>query len=751
MSHDKRSEHASNRLRRVIGVGIGAIVAIGGIVAVPSAATAGDCSDKPWMDTSKSSSQRADALLDASSRYQMYRWLNVAAVERAQQTDFAGVIYPAQLECTPVVFHTDGADGVRREPGTTAFPAPIAMAATFNLDLVYDKSVAQAVETFETGHNVILGPGLASGRTPLSGRNSEYFGEDSLLSGLLGAATSRGFEENDENIAVLANAKHYVANEQELDRNTSSSNIDERTFRQVYALPYEIALAEGDPESVMCSYNLVNGVYACENEEILDGTLRESIGWDGYVMSDFRAVHSTGPAIAAGLDQELNDPTYFTPDLIDAAIDAGEITLDDVETAAFRVVRSYIEEGLFDTPMPTSPNPDSSTAEHKAIARALAEQGTVLLKNDGLLPLSEDQPGQIAVFGPTASATATNGVSANSVCSMFNRRSNTLLCEDLVAPDSAIAARGGEYGAVVAFDAGDDVAAAAASAAAADVAIVFGYKMMGEFVDPEDLSLDGNGDALIAAVAAANPNTVVVLQAGSAVEMPWIDEVSAVLHAWYPGEQMGPAIASLLWGDVNPSGKLPMTLPVSESDTPTGGVDERYPGIFADGSVERPAGSDEIRQVNYTEGLEVGYKWYDAQDIDPLFEFGHGLSYTTFEYSKLKVKTTTDPKTGQVESTVSFFVQNTGAVAGSEVPQVYLTLPAAAGEPGKRLVAFDRIALDPGKKQKVTVVIDSSASNQPFAIWDVEDDEWSIVEGDFTVSVGSSSRDLPLIGTITVD
>ncbi|WP_137845425.1 glycoside hydrolase family 3 C-terminal domain-containing protein [Microbacterium sp. 2FI] len=730
---------------------VGALLATSALSLSASPAVAVDCSSVPWMDTTKSADDRAHALLDASSQYQMYRWLNVAAVERSQQTVFPNATYPAQLECTPLVFHTDGADGVRREPGTTSFPAPIALAATFNPDLVYDKSVAQAIETFQTGHNVILGPGIASGRTPLSGRNSEYFGEDPLLSGVLGAAASQGYEVDRDDIAVVANVKHYVANEQELDRNTSSSNIDERTFRQVYALPYEIALADGGAESIMCSYNQINGVYGCENEMILDETLRDSMGWEGYTMSDFRAVHSTGPAIASGLDQELNDPTYFTPQLIDDAIEAGEITLADVETAAFRIVRSYIREGLFDTPMPTTPNPQSSTPEHKAIARQLAEQGTVLLKNDGALPLASASADDIALIGPTASATPTGGISATSVCSMFNRfPGNTLLCEALIAPDVAIADRAG-LGSTVTFDAGADVATAAAAAAAADTAIVFGYKRMGEFADPTSLSLDGNGDALIAAVAAVNPNTVVILQAGSAVEMPWIDDVEAVLHSWYPGEQMGPALAGILFGDVNPSGKLPMTLPKALADTPTGSDPSRYPGIFSNGSTTRPSGSSEIRQVNYTEGLQVGYKWYDEQGIEPLFEFGHGLSYTTFDYSKLKVRTKLDKKTGQVVSKVSFFVENAGSRAGTEVPQVYLALPDTAAEPGKRLVGFDRIELAPGAKAKVEIVLDSMASNQPFGIWDVDADAWKVIGGEYTVSVGSSSRDLPLTEEIEVD
>ena len=743
---------ARGRWRRLAAIAVGATIAVGGVVATAAApATAEDCSAYPWMDTSKTSEQRANALLAASTPHQKYRWLVEQPANTPQQTTYqGGVVYPVQVPCTPTVIYTDGADAVRRTVGTTAFPAPIAMAATFDPDLVYEKSVAQAVESFQNRKNVILGPGIASGRTPLSGRNSEYLGEDPLLSGTLGAAAIRGYQFDDDEVAVLATPKHYVANEQELDRQTSSSNIDERTFQQVYALPYEIADDAG-PESTMCSYNQINGVYACENPYVIDETLKDRIGFDGYVMSDFGSVHSTAASLKAGMDQELNRPIWYTPVRLDAALAAGEITQGDIEAAAFRVVRSYIRGGLFDHPLPATANPNSSTPEHKAIARELAEEGTVLLKNDGALPLAPEAGAQVALFGPTASTTPTNGISATSVCSMFNRNSNTSICEALVSPQSAITDRAAQDGATVTFNAGTDVAAAAAAAAQADVAVVFGYKRMGEFADPTSLALDGNGDALIAAVAAANPNTIVIIQAGSAVEMPWIDDVKAVFHAWYPGEQMGPALASLLWGDVNPSGKLPMTLPVSLADTPTGSSAERYPGIFSDGTTTRPAGTNEIRQVNYTEGLEVGYKWYDEEGIDPLFEFGYGLSYTSFEYTDLKVKVDRDRTGERAVATVAFTVTNTGERDGAEIPQVYLTLPDAADEPGKRLVGFDRIELAAGESTRVELVVDSAASNHPFSIWDVDGDQWVAPKGRYEVSVGSSSRDLHLTDTLQLN
>ena len=322
-----------------------------------------------------------------------------------------------QVPCTPTVVYTDGPDGVRFTPGVTAFPAPIAMASTWNTRLARDKGAAQAAEAFDKRKNVILGPGLASGRTPLSGRTPEYFGEDPVLTGLLTASTVRGIENGNPDKPVMSNLKHYVANEQELDRQLSSSNISERALREIYELPFEIALNRSTPESIMCSYNQINGAYACENPR-LNEVLKDDLDFRGFVMSDFGAVHSTAPSLVNGLDQELNRPRFFTPALLDAALAAGEITQSQIEAAATRVITAYIRAGLFDTPMPETAVEDASSPAHKAIARTVAEQGSVLLKNEGLLPLNPRRQPRIALFGPTASSTPTDGISASSVCSM---------------------------------------------------------------------------------------------------------------------------------------------------------------------------------------------------------------------------------------------------------------------------------------------------------------------------------------------
>jgi beta-glucosidase len=474
----------------------------------------------------------------------------------------------------------------------------------------------------------------------------------------------------------------------------------------------------------MCSYNQINHVYACENER-LNEVLKDDIGFDGYVMSDFGSVHSTAPSLVNGLDQELNRPIWFTPARLDEALASGSITQKQIDAAAYRVVRSYIRGGLFDRPLPVTPVADASTAAHKAVARTTAEQGSVLLKNNGLLPLKPRKGDEIAVIGATASSTATDGISANSVCSLPWRFGNptTLQCEDLVSPEDGIRTRAARNGATVAFNNGSDVAAAAAAAASADVAVVFAYVRMGEFTDLADLRLQGNGDALVSAVAAANPRTVVVLQTGSAVEMPWLARVPAVLETWYAGEQMGPAIASLLFGDTNPSGKLPMTFPKSLADTPTAGSAAQYPGVVADG----------IRQVDYSEGLKVGYRWYESQGIDPLFAFGHGLSYTTFRYSQLQVSASR----GDVK--IRFRLTNTGRRAGAEVAQAYATLPASTGEPSKRLVGFERVALAPGQSRTVDLTL-SRADLSELRLLQYWDGSWKTAPGSYGLEVGGSSH-----------
>jgi beta-glucosidase len=517
----------------------------------------------------------------------------------------------------------------------------------------------------------------------------------------------------------------------------------------------------------MCAFNQINGVWSCENELILQDILKDEWGFDGWVVSDFFSVHSTAGSLVGGLDQELVSPRYFSPENLYAALDAGEITREQIEQAAFRVVSSHIKAGLFDHPLPEERVEDVSTPENQAVALEVAEKGSVLLKNaDDILPLTGT--GQtIAVIGVTASYTPvvvsntagigggwgrpaplTHTVNAETACGTVTPAAD---CSKLETPLEGITARAAQDGNTVVFNDGSDLTAAASTAANADVAIVFGYYLEGEGQDRPHLSLDhasvtDTGDALVSAVAAANPDTIVILQTGGPVLMPWIDDVKGVLEVWYAGQEMGPAIAALLWGDVNPSGKLPQTFPVSELDLPTAGSEAQYPGIV-DG--------EGIRQVDYTEGTQVGYRWYDQQGIEPLFEFGFGLSYTEFEYSALVI----EKDNGQV--TVSFKVKNIGDVAGIETPQIYVgeppngtlqlppdgtgQLPTRLSDPhSKELAAFARVELEPGEEQGVTVEL----YDLILSSWSTDAGEWQLDEGARWVYVGASSRDMRLQGVI---
>ncbi len=699
----------------------------------------------PWMDASQPPAKRAQLLLAASSLDQKLRWLDEQAANNPTQTTFNGVTYPAQVACTPKVVYSDGPDYVRGATGVTVFPAQLALASSWDADLAYAKGKAQGDEAFRSGLNGLLSPQITSARTVLDGRITDSYGEDNLLSGDLAAAQTKGIQTGNPGEPVMAVLKHYIANEQELDRQTSSSNIDGRTLRETYNLAFQIAVEKGDPAGVMCSYNQVNGVYACENP-ILNNLLKAETGWGGYVVSDFGSVHSTGPSLNAGLDQELNRPIYYTPANIRAALDNGTVTMAQIDAAASRVVTAYITTGLFDHALPATPTTSASTTANKQVAEQIAEKGAVLLKNaDGVLPLTKKAK-SVAVIGATASATPTNGVSAATVCAVHNFGPATA-CPGVVAPLDAITDRAAKAKATVTFDAGTDPAAAAAAAKAADVAVVFGYEIQGEGADRTSLSLDANGDALIAAVAAANPNTVVVLETGSATDMPWLGNVKAVVQAWYPGEQGGTALARLLYGDANFTGKLPITFPKSLADTPTN-TPAQYPGLV-NGSPTRPAGDKSIRQVSYSEGLAIGYKWYESKNIEPLFPFGYGLSYTGFSYSKLQLGPAVINKANKTLK-VSFTVKNTGAVAGTTTPQVYLTLPASTGEPGTRLVSFDSVTLGAGESKRVSVTIDPNAVDRPLSYYSSVANAWVTDPGSYGIAVGDSSKP-SLTATFTVN
>jgi beta-glucosidase len=716
------------------------VAAVAAVAAVPRAPKAhADGVACPWMDTSLSPDQRAQALLSASTWGQKIRWLTEPAANNPATTHIGGfgisADYPAQVPCTPTIQYTDGPWGVSGTTGVTAFPVPIAQTASWDLQLSWEKGQAQGDEAFRKHRNVLLGPGLNIARHPYNGRNSEYMGEDPYLAGKMSTPWIQALQTANPDEPVEASVKHFLGNDQELSRQTSNDVMDERTLHEIYGLPFAIAITDAHPYSVMCAFNQINGSYACENSAVLRDYLKGELAFDGWVVDDFFGDHSTVPSLHAGLDQELVGPRFYSPtNLANAlALDPGlQLFIDD---AAFRVVRAHIAAGLFDHPLPATPEANVSTDAHRAVAEKMAEEGTVLLKNqDAILPLSGTTK-TIAVIGPTASATPTNGVSATTTCTASAGR--VVDCSNVAAPLDAITARAAQSGATVTYDNGSNLAAAAATAKAADIAIVFGYYTEGEGSDRTNINLDNNGDALVSAVAAANKNTVVILETGSAVLMPWIDQVKGVFEAWYPGVEQGPALAALLFGDINPSGKLPISFPKSTADLPIQSA-AQYPGVVVNG----------IRQYNYSEGLKVGYRWYDSQGIQPLFPFGHGLSYTSFAYDHLQVTPTVVQDTKPIR--VRFRLTNTGSRSGTEVAQIYLTLPASAGEPSKRLTGWSRVTLQAGESQTVEVVVDPTSSDHPLSYWNTSAHAWATPDGSYTVAVGGSEQSIAQTDTIRI-
>lgn len=646
----------------------------------------------------------------------------------------------------PDLYFADGSVGVADSQAlSTALPSSIASAAGWDLNAAYRYGQVIGEEMRSHGLNVNLGGNvnLAAAREPRCGRTFETKGEDPILAGKINAAHIRAIQDQH----VVGGAKHYALNDQETGRTVADVRIEDRAARETDLLAFEIAVKDANVQSVMCSYNLLNGVYACENPYLLNGVLKGDWGFQGFVMSDWWATHSTVAAALAGLDQEQPNPPYFG-DALRQAVARGEVPQARLDDMVRRIVRATIESGLFDDPVQVGA---LDVAAHRTAAQEAGEQGAVLLKNaGGQLPLNAAAIRSIAVIGPHADvATLTGGGSAqvwpDGGPALNEGRPNPPGWAPVIwAPSSPIAAIQAQAAqAAVRFDDGSDAARAAALAASSDVAIVFPSQWTSEGMDLAAFNFADvihatafNQDALISAVAAANQHTIVVSQTGGAHAAPWLGQVSALLAAWYPGQRGAEAIANLLFGDVNPSGKLPITFPASVADLP-------HPAIAA------PPSPGTIFPLDYTEGLEVGYKWYDARGVAPLFPFGFGLSYTTFSISNGRVANRLAEADPRFQVTLD--LQNTGAAAGAEVAQVYLGFPAGSGEPPKRLVGWQKVYLEPGALQHVTVEVRVNDSSHPMGYWDSAAHAWRTAPGAYTVWLGNSSASLTAVGTITVE
>ncbi|WP_372784686.1 glycoside hydrolase family 3 C-terminal domain-containing protein [Phenylobacterium sp.] len=620
--------------------------------------------------------------------------------------------------------------GRRANGPSTALPSTLALAASFDPGLSYAYGEVIGRETRQEGFNVSLGGAVNLTRDPRGGRAFEYHGEDPILAGKMIAPQLRAIQDQ----GVVATIKHFALNDQETDRFGVNEVIDERAMREGELLAFEIGIKESGVGAVMCSYNQVNGDYACENNKLLNRLLKGEWGFKGWVMSDWGGTHSTAKAINTGLDQEFFDGTKFGPALA-VAVQAGEVPAWRLDDMVRRIVRSLMAVGAMADKVVTPIDP----AAGAEVALRSAQEGSVLLKNNGVLPVRPAKRLRIAVIGLNADRAVMSGGGSSQVNPVGGNAipPQTIPSGPLgfagipvwVSSSPVAALRARLPGADIQFDSGEAPDRAARLARSADVTIVFAGRRRTEGTDAPDLTLGAGQDDLIAAVADAHRKTVVVLETGGAVLMPWVSKVGAVLEAWYPGQQGGEAIADLLTGAVNPSGKLPLTFPASEADLPRA----KILGVAKDRIELEDVLHPKRVDVRLTEGVLVGYKWFDAQGKTPLFPFGHGLSYTSFGYDRLSA-------TFDDSLTATFSLTNAGKVPGTEVAQLYVSLPASTGGPPRRLAGWARVNLAVGEKRTVQIHVDPKA----LAIWDIAAQRWRLPAGDYTVSVGGSSRDLPL-------
>jgi beta-glucosidase len=698
--------------------------------------------DRPWLNPSRAPDERAKLAVEQMTLDEKLTLVfGYFASDWQGKKPPAGVRYGSagyvpgipRLGIAPQ-FQTDAGVGVATQGGAavkrerTALPSGIATAATWNPDLAFKGGRMIGSEARASGFNVMLAGGVNLARDPRNGRNFEYGGEDPLLAGTIVGAQIAGIQSNH----IISTAKHYALNDLEIGRKGHDAQIDPAAARMSDLLAFQFAIERGDPGSVMCSYNKVNGDFACENDWLLNRVLKTDFAFPGFVMSDWGAMHSTVKAALSGEDQQsgwpFDDKPYYGS-LLKEAVAAGQVPQARVDDMARRVLRSLFAHGVVDNP--ASEGGPIDFAANEAVSQADAEQAIVLLKNDGnLLPLNARR---IAVIGGHAD----KGVLAGSGSSLVYPRggnavpgleptgwpgpvmyypSSPLTELKRLAPDASIT-----------FVDGTNAAAAAAAAKDADVAIVFGTQWSSESIDVP-MKLDGNQDALIEAVTAANPRTVVVLETNAGVAMPWAQRAAAIVEAWYPGRAGGRAIANVLTGKANPSGHLPVTFYASEAQLPR---------------PVRPGANSEMDEfpLPYTEGAAVGYKWVDRNNLQPLFPFGHGLSYTRFDFSPVTASASPD---GSV--VVEFIIRNVGQRAGMGVSQVYVAPANGGWEAPKRLGTFAKTDLAPGTFKTVALKIDPRL----LATFDEAAHRWRIAAGPYRVLVGASSRDIRSETSVTL-
>lgn len=662
----------------------------------------------------------------------------------------AGYVEGVERLGIPGINMADSAVGVRLSAAgshyATLLPSVLGAASSWDPKALFLFGDVIGRELRDMGYNMSIGGGVDLAREPRNGRNFEYAGEDPLLAGTMVGQLASGVQSNQ----VMGDIKHYAFNDQETGRTIVNVQIGQRAARESDLLAFQIALGISHAAGVMCSYNKDTITppdktpdWSCENDYLLNQVLKKDFDFRGFVLSDWGGTHSTEHAFTAGLDQEQPGSQYFG-DPLKQAIQSGKVSQSRLDDAVHRVVRSMFATGVIDNPpkfQETDPFRGRDDAEH------IEDESIVLLKNaTDILPLSPSSVQSIAIIGSHANVAVISGGGSAQVDAPGGNAvgphhpGGAHWMEHVWFPSSPLKEiRRHAPEAKIAFDEGTDPAAAAKLAGSSQIAIVFVNQWMSEGMDRPTLALPDNQDALVDAVAAANPRTIVVLETGGPVTMPWADQVQGILEAWYPGIGGAQAMASILFGDVNPSGRLPITFAKSDDQLPhpqVPGLKTSGPGSLPESGFHKQMPFDADYKV---EGSRVGYKWFESEHKTALFPFGFGLSYTTFAFSGLHVDA--------AQHTASLTVRNDGSRTGTETAQVYAVLPDSTGESNyKRLVGWDRVTLNPGESKTVTV----SMNPLTLSVFNVEKNSFEMAPGNYRILAGSSSDDTPLTATMHI-
>jgi beta-glucosidase len=706
-----------------------------------------DTSKMPWMNKALSPDERADLVvheMTLDEKIQMVHGTGWGVLRPpdpvpAKSNFAAGYMEGIERLGIPGIDLADSAVGARmaayQSRYATLLPSTLGAASSWDPDSAFLYGSVIGRELRAWGTNMSIGGGVNITREPRNGRNFEYAGEDPILAGTLTGNLEKGvFSQH-----VMSDIKHYALNDQETGRTVVNALLDKKALRESDMLAFEVSIAIAEPSAVMCSYNLYEGDHTCENDYLLNEVLKKDFKFKGWVVSDWGATHSTVKAALNGLDQEMpGDENYFNAPL-KKAVEGGQVPTARLDDMVHRILRSMFAAGVVDDPpirTVVDPFRGRDDAQH------IAEESIVLLKNsDHILPLKASASNSIAIIGSHADVGVLSGggsaqVDAPGGNAADPKAGGSGWTEHIYFPSSPLKnIQAHSPHASVRYANGADVAAAAQFAKSSTVAIVFVNQPMQEGMDAVTLSLPDNQDALVEAVAKANPNTIVVIENGGPVSMPWIERVKGVVEMWYPGIGGAQALANILFGEVNPSGKLPVTFAKDESQLPHPVV----PGL--EGVPPGPNQEHKVGpfDVNYnSEGARVGYKWFESINKQPLFPFGFGLSYTTYVYSGLTVD--------DAKRTVHFTVRNTGKQEGTEIAQVYVALPAAAKENYKRLAAWQRVKLAPGESKEVTLPLHPLS----LTVFNTDQNGWQLLPGEYNVTAGPSSSETPLKATLHV-